>query len=67
MDIIKDHIIAVPAVAAVLAYALGRVDDIIIFLLRFFQPETIKAELDRLEAVAKARIDLDAAKSTPKT
>ncbi len=65
MDIVKQfviqHILAVPVVAATLAYAAGRVDDIILFLLRFFPAQTIKDELDRLDTAAKIRVDKDAA------
>ena len=67
MDLLKkialEHILAEPGAVAVIAYALGRVDDIILFTLRFFPAATIKAELDTLDALAKARVDADAAKA----
>ena len=60
-----EHVAAVVAGSAAFAYALGRIDDIILFLLRYFDPQTIKDELDRLDAIIKARVDLDAAKGKP--
>lgn len=59
--IVFNHVIAEPGVVAVVAYGLGRIDDIILFALRFFSPDTIKSELDRLDGLAKARVDKDAA------
>ncbi len=58
---IVDHIVAVPLIAAALGGAAAKVDAIILFLLRFFDADTIKEELDRLDALAKAQVDKDAA------
>lgn len=65
MDIINkivfNHIMAEPGVVAAVAVFLAKIDDVILFLLRFFDAQTIKDELDRLAAMAKARVDKDAA------
>lgn len=58
---IANHIIVIPAVAACVAAVVARIDSVILFALRFFSPDTIKSELDRLDALAKARVDKDAA------
>ena len=55
-----DHIVAVPVIAAGAAAADARNDSLILFALRFFDAETIKDELDRLDALAKAQVDKDA-------
>lgn len=59
------HFLALPIVASGLTLFCAKIDAVILFALRFFKPETIKAEIDRLDAMAKARVDKDAAKSTP--
>ena len=56
-----DHFLAVPVVAAGLAAFVSKIDDVILFTLRFFDAATIKAELDRLDALAKAEVDKEAA------
>lgn len=61
-QIVIAHFLAVPAVAAAAAACLARVDSLILFALRFFPPEVINAELDRLAAKAKARVNKDAGK-----
>jgi hypothetical protein len=57
----ENHIIAVPVVAAAISALVTNIDRVIVFMLRFFKPETIKAEIDRLDALAKARVDKDSA------
>lgn len=58
---LANHIVVVPVVAAAGAAFVAKIDDVIVFALRFFDPQTIKDELDRLDARAKARVDKDAA------
>ncbi len=49
--------IVVGLVVAIVA----NIDHIIVFALRFFDADTIKSELDRLEVIAKHEVDKEAA------
>ncbi len=60
------HFMAVPAVAAFLAACAARIDGIILFTLRFFPPEKINAEIERLAAKGEARVNKDAGTVAPK-
>lgn len=64
-NIIINHVMAEPGVVALVAVCIARIDSAIIFALRFFPPQTIKDELDRLDALAKAEVDKDAANNMP--
>ncbi|MDE2099553.1 MAG: hypothetical protein KGL39_20035 [Patescibacteria group bacterium] len=59
--IVANHVLSSISATAGFAYALGRIDDIIIFALRFFDRATIEAELDRLDSLAKKEVDKVAA------
>jgi hypothetical protein len=59
--LVSQNLLASTTVVAAIAYAGGRIDDIILFSLRFFDPATLKAKVDSLDAALKARIDKDAA------
>lgn len=59
--LVMNHILAEPGAVAIGVAFLAKIDDVILFLLRFFDAQTIKDELDRLDALAKARVDKDAA------
>lgn len=63
--LVMQHVLAEPGIVAVLAYALGRVDDLIFFALRFVDAATLDAYVDRLDAIVKARINKDAANPPP--
>lgn len=62
-NVIWNHVLAEPGVAAALAAFVFNIDRVILFSLRFFSPETLKAEVDRIDAAVKARIDKDAAQA----
>lgn len=62
---VQSHAVLYHAVLVALVGGLARIDSVIVFLLRFFPPEKINAELDRLEALAKARVNKDAQIKTP--
>lgn len=55
--LVIDHFLAIPAVAGLIALILLKIDKIILFALRFFDKETLKKEIDKLEDLAQARID----------
>lgn len=61
MDLINklvwQHILAEPGIIAGIAVFFTNIDRIILFALRFFSPETIKTELDRINAAAKKEVD----------
>lgn len=65
--LVLNHVLAEPGAVAAAAVVLAKIDDIILFALRYFDAQTIKDELDRLDALAKARVDQDAAKVKPPT
>lgn len=59
-DILLQHILGIAGVATALGALVQKLDAVVVFLLRFVSPEIIKAELDRLNALAKAEVDKDA-------
>ena len=57
---IHAHIGQSHAYVAIMAAVLANFDRLATFALRFIPKETIEAELDRINAAAKARIEKDA-------
>ena len=63
--IVLEHVFAEPGAVALSVLFLAKIDAVILFALRYFDAKTIKDELDRLDALAKAEVDKEAGVSSP--
>lgn len=59
--LILNHVLAEPGVVAVISVLVSKIDMVILFALRYFDAQTIKDELDRLDEIIKAEVDKEAA------
>ncbi len=65
MAFVLNHVMAEPGVVGLIAAVLTNIDRLIVLALRFVPAQTLKDEVDRIDAAAKARIDKDATPPAP--